>query len=463
MSETSNHAPALLEGSAPKRLAAFSAPLVAANLLQYVYQFVDMGVVGNVVGESGLVAVSNASTIVFIISSIAIGLMSGCTVAVGNRVGARDEQGQRSAFAASLGVALLGAAAITVAGCTLAHPVFSLMGVPDTSFAQTVAYLEVISLGAAGLFLLNAACAFLRAQGDSLGPLAIMAFSAAGNVVLDFALIAGAGLGVVGAAVATVSAQGAGAVFALWLARRRYASARGIIRSLADGRERRVVLVSARGVLQVGVPMAVQQAVINLSYVFVTAWLNSYGPTIAAASGVGLKISTIAGLPCWGIGQAISAAVSQSIGAQNPKRAVTFARSGCLTSIAVTVGIQIVVQLGAEWLVSLFGESSRELTEAAVLYLRITCSINGLFYASMYALDSFALASGAPKLALANSLIDAFVIRAGLAWALSAFLGFGFVGIYIAQAAAPAIPALIGFVYLQAWTRRNCISNSSNK
>lgn len=455
MSKTKDHAPSLLEGSAPKRLVVFSAPLIAANLLQYVYQFVDMGVVGNVVGEAGLVAVSNASTIVFIISSIAIGLMSGCTVAVGNRVGARDEQGQRRAFAASLGVALLGAAAVALAGMALARPVFSIMGVPDASLAQTIAYLEVISLGAVGLFLLNAACAFLRAQGDSVGPLAIMAFSAVANVVLDLVLIACIGLGVVGAAIATVAAQCAGSLFALWLARRRYASARGMLSSVRITRERKEVFATARAVLRVGIPMAVQQAVINLSYVFVTAWLNSYGPTIAAASGVGLKISTIAGLPCWGIGQAISASVSQSIGAGSPKRAAAFARSGCLMSIAVTVGIQIVVQLGAEWFVSLFGESSRELTEVAVLYLRITCSINGIFYASMYALDSFALASGAPRLALANSLIDAFVVRAGLAWLLSAPLGLGFVGIYAAQAAAPVLPAIIGFIYLQLWTRRN--------
>ena len=455
MSHTTEHAPSLLEGSAPKRLATFSAPLVAANLLQYVYQFVDMGVVGNVVGESGLVAVSNASAIVFIISAIAIGLMAGCTVAVGNRVGARDEAGQRRAFAASLGVALLGAAATTLAGTVLAHPVFSLMGVPEASLDQTAAYLEVISLGAVGLFLLNAACAFLRAQGDSAGPLAIMAFSAVVNVVLDLALIAGAGLGVVGAAVATVAAQGAGAAFALWLARHRYASARGLLHSMRDARERRKAIAAARGVLRVGAPMAVQQAVINLSYVFVTAWLNSYGPTIAAASGVGLKISTIAGLPCWGIGQAVSAAVSQSIGAGMPKRAVAFARSGCLMAVAVTVCIQVAVQLGAEWLVSLFGESSQELTEAAVLYLRITCSVNGIFYAAMYALDSFALSSGAPKLALANSLIDAFAVRAGLAWLLSAPLGFGFIGIYAAQAAAPVLPALIGFVYLQLWAKRS--------
>lgn len=455
MSESTDHAPSLLEGSAPKRLAAFSAPLVAANLLQYVYQFVDMGVVGNVVGESGLVAVSNASTIVFIISSIAIGLMSGCTVAVGNRVGARDEQGQRRAFVASLGVALLGVAAITLAGTTLARPVFLLMDVPDASLAQTTAYLEVVSLGAVGLFLLNAACAFLRAQGDSAGPLAIMAVSAVANVILDLVLIAGVGLGVVGAAVATVSAQGAGAIFALWLARRRYPSARDLLRSARDAQERGEALTAARGVLCVGVPMAVQQAVINLSYVFVTAWLNFYGPTIAAASGVGLKISTVAGLPCWGIGQAVSASVSQSIGAGMPKRAVEFARSGLLVSIVVTVGIQIAVQFGAEWLVSLFGESGKDLTEAPVLYLRITCSVNGIFYASMYALDSFALASGAPKLALANSLIDALVMRAGLAWLLSVPLGCGFIGIYAAQAAAPVLPAIIGFAYLRLWSKRN--------
>lgn len=455
MSESTDHAPFLLEGSAPKRLAAFSAPLVAANLLQYVYQFVDMGVVGNVVGETGLVAVGNASTIVFIISAIAIGLMSGCTVAVGNRAGARDEQGQRRAFVASLGVALLGAAAIALTGTTLARPIFSLMDVPDASLAQTIAYLEVVSLGAVGLFLLNAACAFLRAQGDSAGPLAIMTVSAVANVVLDLVLIAGAGLGVVGVAVATVSAQGAGAVFALWLARRRCPSARGLLRFVRDVQERAEVLKAARVVLRVGVPTAVQQAVINLSYVFVTAWLNSYGPTIAAASGVGLKISTIAGLPCWGIGQAVSASVSQSIGAEMPKRAVAFARSGLLMSIVVTVSIQVVVQFGAEWFVSLFGESGKGLTEAAVLYLRITCSVNGIFYASMYALDSFALASGAPKLALANSLIDAFVMRAGLAWFLSVPLSCGFIGIYAAQAAAPVLPAIIGFAYLRLWSKRN--------
>lgn len=93
--------------------------------------------------------------------------------------------------------------------------------------------------------------------------------------------------------------------------------------------------------------------------------------------------------------------------------------------------------------------------QAAILFLRIACSVNGIFYTSMYALDSFALASGAPKLALANSLINAFIMRMGLALLLPAPLGYGFIGIYTAQAAAPVLPAIIGFAYLRLWARRN--------
>ena len=91
--------------------------------------------------------------------------------------------------------------------------------------------------------------------------------------------------------------------------------------------------------------------------------------------------------------------------------------------------------------------------DTAVLYLRITCSVNGLFYAAMYSFDSFALGAGSPRLVLANSLIDAFVVRFGLAFLLSGVLGFGYVGIFVAQAASPVIPALIGAFYLRHWTR----------
>lgn len=79
--------------------------------------------------------------------------------------------------------------------------------------------------------------------------------------------------------------------------------------------------------------------------------------------------------------------------------------------------------------------------------------MNGLFYAAMYSFDSFALGAGSPRLVLANSLIDAFAVRFGLAFLLSGALGFGYVGIFVAQAASPVIPAIIGGVYLRRWSR----------
>ena len=155
-------------------------------------------------------------------------------------------------------------------------------------------------------------------------------------VVLDLVLVGAAGLGVVGAAYATVAAQGAAGTVAFAVAWRRYPAARLAVRqgdfdeSEAEGTgeavsgwdsdrplpwraSARTVWRACRGaaacmgaVLRVGVPSAVQMAVVNLSYALVTGLLNRYGTDVAAAAGVGLQISTLAGLPCWAVGQAIT-------------------------------------------------------------------------------------------------------------------------------------------------------------
>ncbi len=145
-----------------------------------------------------------------------------------------------------------------------------------------------------------------------------------------------------------------------------------------------------RAVLSVGVPSAVQMAVVNLSYALVTGMLNRYGVDVAAAAGVGLQISTIAGLPCWAIGQAITTASAQCAGAGELARARDVARLGARFNIGVTLGIQVLIQLLAPAIVGLYGLTQGAPFDIAVLYLRITCSVNGLFYAAMYSFDSFA-------------------------------------------------------------------------
>ena len=437
------------EGPLFRQLLSFALPLMAVNILQYVYQAVDMAVVGQVVGDVGLVSMSNAVNAVFLVNAFVIGLSAGGGVVVARAVGAGDVGAQRRAYAATLLVALLAAAGIAVAGTLLARPAFTANAVPEAALDGAVAYTTVLCCGAVGPFLMNAAAAFLKAQGDAWTPLVLVGAATFVNVALDLVLVGPAGLGVPGAAVATVAAQGLSALLALALVRRRFAAGRVLGRGvLAAGLGAHV-----RAVLSVGLPSAVQMAVVNLSYALVTGMLNRYGVDVAAAAGVGLQISTIAGLPCWAIGQAITTAAAQCAGAGELARARDVARLGARLNIGVTLGIQVLIQLLASAIVGLYGLAQGTSFDIAVLYLRITCSVNGLFYAAMYSFDSFALGAGSPRLVLANSLIDAFAVRFGLAFLLSGALGLGYVGIFIAQAASPVIPALIGGAYLRHWTR----------
>ena len=391
------------EGPLFRQLLSFALPLMAVNILQYVYQAVDMAVVGQVVGDVGLVSMSNAVNAVFLVNAFVIGLSAGGGVVVARAVGAGDVGAQRRAYAATLLVALLAAAGIAVAGTLLARPAFTANAVPEAALDGAVAYTTVLCCGAVGPFLMNAAAAFLKAQGDAWTPLVLVGAATFVNVALDLVLVGPAG--------------------------------------------------HVRAVLSVGLPSAVQMAVVNLSYALVTGMLNRYGVDVAAAAGVGLQISTIAGLPCWAIGQAITTAAAQCAGAGELARARDVARLGARLNIGVTLGIQVLIQLLAPAIVGLYGLTEGAPFDIAVLYLRITCSVNGLFYAAMYSFDSFALGAGSPRLVLANSLIDAFVVRFGLAFLLSGALGLGYAGIFVAQAASPVIPALIGGAYLRHWTR----------
>ncbi len=437
------------EGPLFRQLLSFALPLMAVNILQYVYQAVDMAVVGQVVGDVGLVSMSNAVNAVFLVNAFVIGLSAGGGVVVARAVGARDVAAQRRAYAATLMVALLASAGIAAAGVLLARPAFTANAVPAAALDGAVAYTTVLCCGAAGPFLMNAAAAFLKAQGDAWTPFALVGAATIVNVALDLVLVGPAGLGVPGAAVATVAAQGLSALLALVLVRRRFAAGRVLGSNVLAGG----FSADVRAVLSVGVPSAVQMAVVNLSYALVTGMLNRYGVDVAAAAGVGLQISTIAGLPCWAIGQAITTAAAQCVGAGELARARDVARLGARLNIGVTLGIQVLIQLLAPAIVGLYGLTQGAPFDIAVLYLRITCSVNGLFYAAMYSFDSFALGAGSPRLVLANSLIDAFIVRFGLAFLLSGTLGVGYVGIFLAQATSPVIPAIIGGLYARHWSR----------
>ena len=261
-------------------------------------------------------------------------------------------------------------------------------------------------------------------------------------------------MGTVGAAYATITAQGISFVISLL-----YLQRRKVFFSAAEHGKFTLQWDKLTAIIKVGLPTAIQMVVVNTAYLLVTGMLNQFGTSVSAASGVGLQINTFAGMPCWAIGQAVTAMVGQCMGAGQIERARKVVKVGLVMNIAVTLIVVIGVQLFAEPLILLFGSTSPEVVNDGVYYLRICCGINSLIYAAMYTLDSFSIGVGAANVAMFNALLDAVIIRLPVSWFLAFTLCMGFPGIFYGQALSPVLPAIVGLLYFKSrkWEQKKLI------
>ncbi len=448
----------LLSGSVPKKLAAFAFPLLLANILQSFYNVVDMLVVGQIVGDTGLAAINNASKLCYIINSICIGMTMGGAVLIAQYKGANDKKGQTETFQALTILSFVSALLVTVIGLTFYQPLFRVLNVPSDAYQDACDYMKIICWGTVFVFGYNAVCSVLKGLGDSKSPLYFVGIATIINIVLDILLVGPLGMGTAGAAYATITAQGISFVISIFYLRKHK-----VFFSADVHKKFTLQMDKLFSILKVGLPTAIQMVVVNTAYLLVTGMLNQFGTSVSAASGVGLQINTFAGMPCWAIGQAVTAMVGQCMGAGEIKRARKVVKIGLLLNISVTLAVVIGVQVFAEQLILLFGSTSAEVINDGVYYLRVCCGVNSLIYAAMYTLDSFAIGVGAANIAMLNALLDAVIVRLPVSWLLAFTLNMGFPGIYYGQALSPILPAIVGFLYFQnkGWERKTLIQKKN--
>ncbi len=292
-----------LGGRPAANLARFALPALGANLLQSADQVVDMLVVGALVGERGLAALANATMVGFVANSLSLGLAVGATVLVSRRLGAGEKDGAARAEGAALLAAAVLSVAVALPCALLAAPLYAALGVPADALAGAVAYTRVWAAGLPGAFLLAAAGAVMRARGDARTPMWLAVAVAAVNCAGGAALVPA--LGVAGTAWSSTAASSLAAAFSLAVLAGRRGSAlpsRPAARDLA-------------GLARVAAPAAFQQVVVNLSYLAVTSMTNAFGTAVVAGAGAATKANTLAGMPVWSAGQAVSAAAARCEGA----------------------------------------------------------------------------------------------------------------------------------------------------
>ena len=449
----------LLTGSVPKKLVVFAFPLLLANILQSFYNVVDMLVVGRIVGDTGLAAIGNASKLCYIINSICIGMTMGGAVLIAQYKGADDKKGQAESFQMLALLSLVSSLLVTIVSLATYQPLFKMLNVPADTYQDACGYMKIICCGTVFVFGYNAVCSVLKGLGDSKSPLYFVGIATIINVVLDIILVGPFGMGTAGAACATMTAQGISFVISLF-----YLKRHKIFFSMETQRKFMFQWDKLTAILKVGLPTAIQMVVVNTAYLLVTGMLNQFGTAVSAAFNVGLQINTFAGMPCWAIGQAVTAMVGQCMGAGQVKRIRKVVKISLLMNVAVTLVVVISIQIFAKPLILLFGSTSPEVVNDGVYYLRICCGFNSLIYAAMYTLDSFAIGVGAANVAMINALLDAVIVRLPMSWILAFALNMGFPGIYYGQALSPVLPAIVGLLYFMSkkWERKTLIQ-SGNK
>lgn len=449
----------LLTGSVPKKLVVFAFPLLLANILQSFYNVVDMLVVGRIVGDTGLAAIGNASKLCYIINSICIGMTMGGAVLIAQYKGADDKKGQAESFQMLALLSLVSSLLVTIVSLATYQPLFKMLNVPADTYQDACDYMKIICCGTVFVFGYNAVCSVLKGLGDSKSPLYFVGIATIINVVLDIILVGPFGMGTAGASCATITAQGISFVISLF-----YLKRHKIFFSMETQRKFMFQWDKLTAILKVGLPTAIQMVVVNTAYLLVTGMLNQFGTAVSAAFNVGLQINTFAGMPCWAIGQAVTAMVGQCMGAGQVKRIRKVVKISLLMNVAVTLVVVISIQIFAKPLILLFGSTSPEVVNDGVYYLRICCGFNSLIYAAMYTLDSFAIGVGAANVAMINALLDAVIVRLPMSWILAFALNMGFPGIYYGQALSPVLPAIVGLLYFMSkkWERKTLIQ-SGNK
>lgn len=444
----------LTQGSVSKQLIRFATPFLISNLLQALYSVADMIIVGNYYGTAGITGVSIGSQINMLVTGAAMGLSVGGTVLISQYAGQKRFDDQRKTVGTMTTIYILMGIAFSIAMLFLCDPLLTLLKTPQSAYEQTRYYYNICNGGMLFMFLYNAISGILRGMGDSKSPLYFVLIAAITNVFLDLLLVGKFEMGAAGAAWATVSAQALSVVISLiYLAKKNFFAEY----KWSDLKVKKDKLIP---LMKIGLPSSVQSLVVSLSFLTLTALVNSLpnAEIASACQGIGGKINSFAILPGLAISSAISSMAGQNLGAGEFKRAKKTMYVGMVMAFSISVIVFAFVNLFPEFFISLF-DKNPEVIETGARYIRLI-SFDYLFATVMFCMNGLAIAAGSTYIALINAFCNGILIRVPLAYFLTNTMNMGFDGIALSMGFASLGGIIIGLIYIKSGKWKKSITHS---
>lgn len=360
----------LTKGSPAKLILMFTVPLLIGNVFQQFYNMVDMIIVGQTLGKNALAAVGATGSLTFLIIGFAQGLTAGLAIITAQRYGAKDYRGLKKSFAASVVISLVVTIALTILSLVFIHPMLELMQTPPQIIDQAQTFISIILLGIFAAMSFNLLSNVIRALGDSRTPLLFLIIAVIINVVLDLIFIIFFGMGVEGAAIATVIAQVSSSLLCLVYIKKKIPLLQLRKKDFSfDKEEIRVHLNAA-------LPMAFQSSIIAIGAIVLQAALNSLGTDVVAAQAAASRIDQFATQPMMSFGIAMATFSAQNYGAKEYGRILKGVKQTLMMSIGFSFVAGATVIFFGHSLMKLFVSSSEtRVFELAQTYFNINGSL----------------------------------------------------------------------------------------
>lgn len=435
----------LTTGSVFKNIVIFSLPYFLSYFLQTLYGLADLFIIGQYEGVASTTAVSVGSQVMHMLTVMIVGLAMGTTVSIGRAVGAGDKKRMSACVGNTVTLFMLVSVVLTAALVLLVDPIVSVMSTPAEAVGGTVRYLTVCFIGIPFITAYNIISSIFRGMGDSKSPMYFIAVACAANIALDYLFMGAMRLGPVGAALGTTLAQALSVLVAFIAIRRR----RSVAVSRGDLHPRRDVMGQ---ILSIGVPVALQDGLIQIAFILITVIANLRGLTDSAAVGIVEKLISFLFLVPSSMLSTVSAIGAQNIGARDYGRA----KQTMWYAIGIAVGFGIIVcilfQFIAEPVVGLF-TSDEGVIAAGGQYMH-GYIFDCLFAGIHFCFSGYFCACGKSMISFIHNISGVALVRVPGAYLMSKMFPATLLPMGLATAAGSILQVLICIVAYRIICRR---------
>ena len=441
----------MTKGSPFKLLLSFSIPLLIGSLFQQFYTMADSIIVGKFVGADALASIGACSSVIYLLFSLFLGLSAGIGIVISQYFGAGDGSTVRKGIACSVYILLSASILLKLIGLTLARPILTFLGTPEEIMQDAAVYFQITSGGIVAVAFYNGISSILRALGDSRTPLIFLALAALLNVGLDLLFVTVFHMGVAGAALATAIAQFSSAcaclVFSLktnpyfHIKREEFRPDTGLIRRM----------------MHIGLPLALQNAMIAFSCVMLQSVINSFGTMIMAVFTATNRIENLVNQIYIAANTALSNYTAQNLGAGNTDRV----RAGTRCCIQITVGFSLLMVLVMYLCGHMFMGwfvTDRQVIETGAQALKLI-SLFFVFWGLLYVFRGILNGAGNAGFALVSGILEV-VGRMGCAFLLTSIPFIGQWGIWLAEGLTWILVSAAGAIcyFRGKWTQKKLIA-----